>query len=153
MVCGLLINWCRFCYGCNCQLMLILMFCVTSELLLHAISCWLQLLLPASSRCSGCLKDRYGEPKRGGEWMGADKNSSRRRWRIQHDEHGFQHTSLTHYPSWPRPRSHWSATDPRNQLPNSQTRERSRTQTSNLTDLHRSDRWAPPVRPIPAGET
>jgi hypothetical protein len=50
--------------------MLILMFCVTSELLLHAISCWLQLLLPASSRCSGCLKDRYGEPKRGGgsEW-------------------------------------------------------------------------------------
>jgi hypothetical protein len=24
------------------------------------------------------LKDRYGEPKRG-EWMGADKNSSRRR--------------------------------------------------------------------------
>jgi hypothetical protein len=42
--------------------------------------------------------------------MRADKNSSRRRWRLQQDEQGFQHTSLTHYPSWPRPRSHWSAT-------------------------------------------
>jgi hypothetical protein len=47
--------------------------------------------------------------------MGADKNSSRRRWRLQQDEHGFQHTSPTHYPSWPSPRSHWSATGPRNQ--------------------------------------
>jgi hypothetical protein len=53
--------------------------------------------------------------QRGGEWMGADKNSSRRRWRLQQDEHGFQHTSPTHYPSWPSPRSHWSATGPRNQ--------------------------------------
>jgi hypothetical protein len=51
----------------------------------------------------------------GGEWMGADKNSSRRRWRLQQDEHGFQHTSLTHYPSCPSPRSHWSATGPKNQ--------------------------------------
>jgi hypothetical protein len=42
----------------------------------------------------------------GGEWMGADKNSSRRRWRLLQDEHDFQHTSLTHYPSWPSPRSH-----------------------------------------------
>jgi hypothetical protein len=47
--------------------------------------------------------------------MGADKNSSRRRWRLQQDEHGFQHTSPTHYPSWRSPRSHWSATGPRNQ--------------------------------------
>jgi hypothetical protein len=47
--------------------------------------------------------------------MGADKNSSRRRWRLQQDEHGFQHTSPTHYPSWPSPRSHWSATGTRNQ--------------------------------------
>jgi hypothetical protein len=30
-------------------------------------------------------------------WMGADKNSSRRRWRLQQDEHGPQHTSPTHY--------------------------------------------------------
>jgi hypothetical protein len=98
------------------------------------------------------VKDRYGEPERG-EWMGADKNSSRRRWRLQQDEHNFQHTSPTHYPSWPRPRSHCSATGPRNQQPTSQTRERSRTRTSSLTDLHRSGRWAPPVRPVPAGET
>jgi hypothetical protein len=53
------------------------------------------------------VKDRYGEPERG-EWMGADKNSSRRRWKLQQDEHGFQHTSPTHYPNWPSPRSHWS---------------------------------------------
>jgi hypothetical protein len=32
--------------------------------------------------------------QRGGEWMGVDKNSSRRRWRLQQDEHNFQHTSL-----------------------------------------------------------
>jgi hypothetical protein len=47
--------------------------------------------------------------------MGADKNSSRRRWRLQQDEHGFQHTSPTHYPSLSSPRRHWSATRPRNQ--------------------------------------
>jgi hypothetical protein len=53
--------------------------------------------------------------QRGGEWMGADKNSSQWRWKLQQDERGFQHTSPTHYPSWPSPRSHWSATEPRNQ--------------------------------------
>jgi hypothetical protein len=47
--------------------------------------------------------------------MGADKNSSRRRWKLQQGEHGFQHTTPTHYPSWPSPRSHWSAIGPRNQ--------------------------------------
>jgi hypothetical protein len=47
--------------------------------------------------------------------MGADKNLSRRRWKLQQDEHNFQHTSPTRYPSWPSPRSHWSATGPRNQ--------------------------------------
>jgi hypothetical protein len=51
----------------------------------------------------------------GGEWMGADKNSSRRRWKLQQDERGFQHTSPTHYQGWSSPRSHWSATGPRNQ--------------------------------------
>jgi hypothetical protein len=61
----------------------------------------------------GHLKDRYGKPERG-ECMGADKNSSRRRWKLQQDERDFQHTSPTHYPSWPSPRSHWSATGPRN---------------------------------------
>jgi hypothetical protein len=33
------------------------------------------------------------------------------------------------------------------------TRERSRTPNLESTDQHRSDRWAPPVRPVPAGET
>jgi hypothetical protein len=47
--------------------------------------------------------------------MGADKNSSRRRWKLQQDELSFQHTSPTHYPSWSSPRSHCSATGPRNQ--------------------------------------
>jgi hypothetical protein len=92
-------------------------------------------------------KDRYCEPERG-EWMGADKNSSRRRGMLQQDEHGFRHTSPTHYP-----RSHWSATEPMNQIPTSPTRERSGTPNLESTDQHRSDRWAPPVRPVPAGET
>jgi hypothetical protein len=55
--------------------------------------------------------------------------------------------SLTHYPSWPRPRSHWSATGPRNQQPTSRTRERSGTQpralltyTGQAGEHHRSDR-------------
>jgi hypothetical protein len=30
--------------------------------------------------------------------MGADKISSRRRWKLLQDELGFQHTSLTHHP-------------------------------------------------------
>jgi hypothetical protein len=79
--------------------------------------------------------------------MGADKNSSRRRCRLQQDEHGFLHTSSTDYPNRPSPRSHWSATEPRNQLLASQTRERSGTPTSSpLTNTgrtgeqHRSDR-------------
>jgi hypothetical protein len=85
--------------------------------------------------------------------MGADKNSSRRRWVLQQDEHDFQHTSLTHYPSWPSPRSHWSATVPRNQLPTSQTRERSGTPKLESTDQHQLDPRAAPVRPVPASET
>jgi hypothetical protein len=36
------------------------------------------------------------------------------------------------YPSWPRPRNHWSATGPRNQQPPSPTRERSGTTTRAL---------------------
>jgi hypothetical protein len=71
-------------------------------------------LCVAESKIIGMLKDRYDEPERG-EWMGADKNSSRRRWRVQQDEHGFQHTTPTHYPNWPSSHSHWSATEHRNQ--------------------------------------
>jgi hypothetical protein len=85
--------------------------------------------------------------------MGAYKNSSRRRWKLQQDEQGFQHTSPTHYPSWPSPRSHWSATGPSNQHTSLPTRERSGTPNPEFTNPHRSDRRAPPVRPVPAGET
>jgi site-specific DNA-cytosine methylase len=73
--------------------------------------------------------------------------------KLQQDEHDFQHTSSTDYPSWPNPHSHWSATDPRNQLLTLPTRERRGTPNLESTDQHRSDRWAPPVRPVPAGET
>jgi hypothetical protein len=79
--------------------------------------------------------------------MGADKNSSRRRWKLQQDEHGFQHTSPTHYPSWPSPRSHWSATRPRNQHTTFQPENAAEHQTSSpLTNTgqtgehHQSDR-------------
>jgi hypothetical protein len=46
-----------------------------------------------------------------------------------------------------------SATEPRNQLPTSQTRERSETRKLESTDQHQLDHWAAPVRPIPASET
>jgi hypothetical protein len=83
--------------------------------------------------------------------MGADKNSSRRRWRLQQDEHDFQQTSPTHYPSWPSPRSHWSATGPRNQQTTFQTKTHQNTQWNLhalLPVLHRLDRWPVPVRPV-----
>jgi hypothetical protein len=71
--------------------------------------------------------------------MGADKNSSRRRWGLQQDEYDFQHTSPTRYPSCPSPRNHWNATGPRNQ------------QTT-LQHAHRKLAWlaacAAPVRPV-----
>jgi hypothetical protein len=87
---------------------------------------------------------------RGGEWMGADKNSSRRRWRLQQDEHGFQHTSPTHYPSWPSPRSHWSATGPRNQ----HTTFRAKTHQHAQQKLARLAACAALVRPMAcAGQT
>jgi hypothetical protein len=82
--------------------------------------------------------------------MGADKNSSRRRWRLQQDEHGFQHTSPTHYPSWPSPRSHWSATGPSNQ----QTTFRTKTHQNALRKLVRLAACAALVRSMAcAGQT
>jgi hypothetical protein len=82
--------------------------------------------------------------------MGADKNSSRRRWRLQQDKHDFQHTSPTHYPSWPSPRSHWSATRPRNQ----QTTFRAKTHQHAQRKLARLAACATPVRPMAcAGQT
>jgi hypothetical protein len=79
--------------------------------------------------------------------MGADKNSSRRRYKLQQDEHDFQHTSLTQYPSWPSPRGHWSATGPRNQHTTFRPENAAEHQTSSLLtntgqtgEHHRSDR-------------
>jgi hypothetical protein len=85
--------------------------------------------------------------QRGGEWMGADKNSSRKRWKLQKDEHGFQHMSPTHYPSWSSPCSHWSATRPRNQHTTFRPENAAEHQTSSpqthtgqTGEHHRSDR-------------
>jgi hypothetical protein len=80
--------------------------------------------------------------------MGADKNSSRRRWRLQQDEHGFQQTSLTHYPSCPSPEVLLDLGT------NKQPSEPKLTNTHNgnlhglLPVLHRSDRWPALVRPV-----
>jgi hypothetical protein len=88
--------------------------------------------------------------QRGREWMGGDKNYSRRRWRLQQDEHGFQHTSPTHYPSWPSPRSHWSATRPGNQ----ETTFRAKTHQHAQRKLARLAACAAPVRTMAyAGQT
>jgi hypothetical protein len=50
--------------------------------------------------------------------MGADKNSSRRRLKLQQDELAWSdpqnHTLRTSTFRLPKPRSHWSATGPRN---------------------------------------
>jgi hypothetical protein len=79
--------------------------------------------------------------------MGADKNSSRRRWKHQQDERGFQHTSPTQYPSWSSLRSHWSATRPRNQhitfRPENAVEHQTssiQTNTGQTGEHHRSDR-------------
>jgi hypothetical protein len=63
------------------------------------------------------MKDRLGD-QRGGQWMEADKNSSRRISKLQQDElarsdtqNHTLHTSTFHLR---KPRSHWSATGPRN---------------------------------------
>jgi hypothetical protein len=56
-------------------------------------------------------------PERG-EWMGADKNSSRRRLKLRQHELAQSdpqnHTLRTSTFRLPKPRSHWSATGPRN---------------------------------------
>jgi hypothetical protein len=72
------------------------------------------------------------------------------RWILQQDEHGFQHTSPTHYPSWSSPRSHWSATGPRNQ----QTAFHAKTHQHTQWKLARLATCAAPVRPMDcAGQT
>jgi hypothetical protein len=65
------------------------------------------------------VKDRLGD-QRGGEWMGADKNSSRGRLKLRQDElarsNPRNHTLRNSTFRLPKPRSHWSATGPRNKL-------------------------------------
>jgi hypothetical protein len=67
--------------------------------------------------CRAPMKDRLGD-QRGGEWMGADKNSPRRRLKLRQDElarsNPQNHTLRTSTFRLPKPRSHWSATGPRN---------------------------------------
>jgi hypothetical protein len=72
--------------------------------------------------------------------MGADKNSSRRRWKLLQDEHGFQHTSPTHYQVG---QAHIATGVPLDLGTNTHTlptRERSGTPNLESTDQHRSDR-------------
>jgi hypothetical protein len=64
--------------------------------------------------------------------------------KLQQDERGFHHTSPTHYPSWPSPHSHWSATGPRNQ----HTTFRAKTHQHAQQKLARFAVCAAPVRPI-----
>jgi hypothetical protein len=56
------------------------------------------------------LKDRLGDQRGGGEWMGADKNSSRRRLKLRQDELAWSdpqnHTLRTSTFRLPKPRSH-----------------------------------------------
>jgi hypothetical protein len=69
--------------------------------------------------------------------MGADKNSSRMRWKLQQDEHGFQHTSPT------LGQAHVATGVPLDLGTNTHTlptRERSGTPNLESTDQHRSDR-------------
>jgi hypothetical protein len=71
-----------------------------------------------SSRHSS-LKDRLGD-QRGGECMGADKNSSRGRLKLRQDKlarsNPRNHTLRTSTFRFPKPRCHWSAIGPRNKL-------------------------------------
>jgi hypothetical protein len=83
--------------------------------------------------------------------MGADKNSSRRRWKLQQDEHGFQHTSLTHYQV---SQAHVATGVPLDLGTNTQPFEPKHTNTHSgnlhglLPVLHLPDRWPAPVRPV-----
>jgi hypothetical protein len=83
--------------------------------------------------------------------MGADKNSPRRRWRLLQDEHGFQHTSLTHYPVG---QAHVATRVLLDLGTNKQPSEPKHTNTHSgnlhglLPVLHQSDRWPAPVRPV-----
>jgi hypothetical protein len=91
------------------------------------------------------VKDRNSEPERGSEWelikilLEGDRDSNK-----------MNLTSNTrlrlNYPSWSRPRSHWSATDPRNQ----QTTFRAKKHQDAQRKLARLTDCATLVRPMAA---
>jgi hypothetical protein len=90
------------------------------------------------------LKEQYGEPEReGSEWepikilLEGDRNSNKM--------NTASNTRLwLNYPSWSRPRSHLSATDPRNQ----QTTFRAKTHQHTQWKIARLAACATPVRPM-----
>jgi hypothetical protein len=96
------------------------------------------------------MKDRNGERERGGEWepikilfegdRGSNKMNTASNTRLR-----------LNYPSWSRPRSHYSAINPRNQQTTfraKHTNTHSRNLHGLLPVLHRSDRWPAPVREV-----
>jgi hypothetical protein len=110
---------------------------------------WLGVLGHAGSSCRrnscGCRSPDGPESwTREGEWMWADKNSSRTRCLLQQDEHG-QPTNFSdlYYPSLPRSYSHWSATDPKNKQPPKLL--------ENVAEQNSSNSRTTPVRPVQAG--
>jgi hypothetical protein len=72
--------------------------------------------------------------------MRADKNSCRRWWKLQQDEHDFQHTSPTHYPNWP---THVATGVPLDLGTNTQPCD-PRAQRNTKPRVH----WPTPVRPV-----
>jgi hypothetical protein len=89
------------------------------------------------------MKDRYGKPERGSEWepiknllegeRGSNKMNTASNTRL-----------LLNYPTWSRPRSHWSATDPRNQ----QTTFQAKTHQHAQRKVARLAACATPVKPM-----
>jgi hypothetical protein len=98
------------------------------------------------------LKDWYGEPEGGSEWepikilLDGDRNSNKM--------NAASNTCLRLTTQVGQ--AHVATAVPLDLGTNTHslpTRERCGTPNLESTDPHRSDRWAPPVRPVPAGET
>jgi hypothetical protein len=91
--------------------------------------------------------------------MGADKNSSRRRLKLQQDEPARSdpqnHTLRTSTFRFPKPRSHWSATGPRNkhyqQPQHTCTHDSGINSKANCPEGGRLDRVWGAVKPPPPG--
>jgi hypothetical protein len=113
------------------------------------------IILHSIVKCFMCLygfsvKDWYGKPERG-DWMGADKNYSRRRWRLQQENTA----SNTHLRLTTKVGQVHTATEVLLNLgTNNQPSEPKHTNTHSgnvhglLPVLHRSDWWPAPVWPV-----